>query len=260
MIDHPNSADSCELLQIADKASPQAEQFRIFRFRTIDSTSEYARTNSDALDDWDLILAEEQTKGRGRHGRKWFSPPEDNIYISLILKTLAPRERLKNLSQVASISIADTISELGLRPAIKWPNDILLSNKKISGILCETFSSPQKKDCAVLGIGMNVNMSESSLSALEIPATSLSIALGKPIDKNSVLKLLIPKLRRDLIQLLNLPFESFLSRYSSYCHFLGGRFLVSGDDGIKREYSALRINSDGSLAVRTESGEKNIYA
>ena len=145
-------------------------------------------TNDEALAwaatgarDLSIIIADEQTQGRGRLNRKWFTPKGSALAFSLILRpSAALRPHLSRTVGLAALSIADSCSKLGLVPLIKWPNDILLNGKKTAGILIETVWSGEDIDSLVVGMGINVyKTSVPPTEVLQFPATSIEDQLGK---------------------------------------------------------------------------------
>lgn len=130
-------------------------------YKSVDSTNEIAASLAikKGLETGAVIIADMQEKGRGRLGRKWVSPPGLNIYISIVLKPeIKPRDATL-LTILTSVACAKALrGETGLNVAIKWPNDLTVSDKKIGGILTEVRSAPDKIKVAVIGIGINVNI------------------------------------------------------------------------------------------------------
>jgi BirA family biotin operon repressor/biotin-[acetyl-CoA-carboxylase] ligase len=136
-----------------------------------------------------VVLAEAQTQGRGRLGRPWFSPPGVNLYASALFRErLRPREAPR-FSFIASLALADAIKDLGLHPAIKWPNDVLVERKKVAGSLMECATRGDEVEFLVLGVGVNVNVDAEALRAALGPsgmaAGSLSVLAGHEIDRNA---------------------------------------------------------------------------
>lgn len=131
-----------------------------------------------------VAVAEEQTEGRGRLGRRWFAAPGTSILCSVLLEPPVPEPRLPELSVVAGEATAEAIERsTGLEPRIKLPNDVLLGERKVAGILAEA-----REGRVVLGIGVNVNVPTDELPAgLETPATSLLAELGRPVDRAELL-------------------------------------------------------------------------
>jgi BirA family transcriptional regulator, biotin operon repressor / biotin---[acetyl-CoA-carboxylase] ligase len=138
-----------------------------------------------------VAVADEQTEGRGRLGRTWASPPNVNVYCSVLLEPTVETSRLPELSVVAGEACADAIRGVtGLEPAIKLPNDVLLGGRKVAGILAEARDAR-----VILGIGINVNLDPAELrEGLRTPATSLAAEVGQPVDRVEVLVTLLETL------------------------------------------------------------------
>jgi BirA family biotin operon repressor/biotin-[acetyl-CoA-carboxylase] ligase len=154
-------------------------------FKVLDSTNDWAK---QGMDQWDregitLITAEEQTAGRGRFGKKWLSPPGQNLYATFIFFLEESQVELSQLVQLLAHSTTKMLKDCGFESTIKWPNDILVNSKKIAGILCEIVTVPDSETRGIiLGIGLNVNMPVESLSLIDQPATSLLAESGKTWD------------------------------------------------------------------------------
>ena len=163
---------------------------------SIDSTNSYAKNHAGnfALDKITCITAEEQTAGRGRYQRKWVSPRGVNLYTTFYFRLPLNTLHLAALAQVMTLSLATLLLSEGLHPKIKWPNDVQLNGKKVSGILCETTFRPNDVQI-FLGIGINVNMPSDALDAIDQPATSLKNETNRVWDKKDLLK----KLQRQFV-------------------------------------------------------------
>lgn len=136
-----------------------------------------------------VVLAEGQTEGRGRRGQPWFSPSGVNLYASVLLRPeLAPRD-IGVFTFIASLALTDAIRPLGVHPAIRWPNDILVDGKKVGGALAECGMRGDRLDHVVIGVGVNVNVDPAVLRAALGPAggfaTSLSAVVGREVDRNA---------------------------------------------------------------------------
>ena len=140
-----------------------------------------------------VALTEEQTEGRGRLGRSWFSPPGASLLFSLLLEPPVETARLPELTLVAGRACAEAIAHVaGLTPEIKLPNDILLAGKKTAGILAEA-----REGRVVLGIGVNVNVPANDLpQGIDPPATSLALQTGHEVDRAELLVELLDRLER----------------------------------------------------------------
>lgn len=167
---------------------------------SVDSTNKYAKEHIQEFSDRTVIYTDCQTSGRGRLERKWSFMGRDNIYASLILKPSSEmKEIYSNLTQLLCVVLAQTFEEYGVRPTIKWPNDIQINGKKISGILAESVGVNDGKigryrlEGLVLGFGVNLNTKIENLSKIDQPATSLNIETGEMIDKKIFLKKVLEK-------------------------------------------------------------------
>ena len=165
---------------------------RIISLEKVDSTNKYAINNFDSLQDKTLITAKIQTTGRGRRQNAWISPDYVNLYASYILKTVnfdVPRG-----SWIGGLAALYTLREIAPQKEfwIKWPNDTFCSNKKISGVLCETLSDVNNKiKGIVIGVGININMTAEDLEKIEKPATSLLDETGKEVSVGETAELLL---------------------------------------------------------------------
>jgi BirA family biotin operon repressor/biotin-[acetyl-CoA-carboxylase] ligase len=216
----------------------------------IDSTNLYARQNCSKFppDQITCITAEEQTAGRGRYQRKWVSPRSVNIYATFYFKLPSNILHLSSISQVMALSLATILMEEGLHPQIKWPNDIQLNDKKLSGILCETCFHKEHVDIC-LGIGINVNLDKESAEKIDQPATSLFIETQKVWDK----ELLLEKLQKRFLSNLEIfktsGFNSFHPLFENLLAYKGQ--TVCCFDG-KKEWV-------GVCHSITEDGQLNLY-
>jgi BirA family transcriptional regulator, biotin operon repressor / biotin---[acetyl-CoA-carboxylase] ligase len=136
-----------------------------------------------------VLVADSQTDGRGRRGQSWFSPAGVNLYASALFRPrFAPREAGR-FSFVASLAVSDAVRELGVHPAIKWPNDVLLQGRKVAGALARGSAEDDRLESVILGVGVNVNVERETLrdglGEAAQSATSLREALGHPVDRNA---------------------------------------------------------------------------
>src|SRR5512142_1438243 len=154
-------------------------------------------TNNEALawatsgaKDLSLVIADEQSAGRGRLDRKWFTPKGTSLAFSLILRpTAAEKPYLTRTVGLDALAVADALRTRGLTTQIKWPNDVLLDNCKVAGILVESVWSGEEVDCLVIGIGVNVfKGAVPSADLLQFPATCLEASLGPEVEREKVLR------------------------------------------------------------------------
>ncbi len=224
---------------------------------TVDSTNTWARRLARAgAVEGTVVLAEEQTAGRGRLGRGWFSPPGVNVYLSIVLRPSVPPARAPQLTLVAGCAVAATIAALaGTRPALKWPNDVLLAGGKVSGLLTEMDSEADRVAFVVLGIGVNLNASAQALRhGVGAPATSILAATGRVVERAAFVGRLLGELEGRYRRYLADGFAGVREEWESYSCVTGREIAVAGPDG-ERRGRAVGIDADGALMLRGPGGE-----
>ena len=186
----------------------------IHRFDSVSSTNDVALQMADAPEGT-VIVAGEQTAGKGRLGRKWSSPPGEGLYLSIILRPPLPYNKLWQMAFVVSLAACEAIRRVsGLDARIKWPNDILVGGRKICGILIETrgHGDAETRGSAIVGIGINVN--NQSFSP-DLNATSLAIELSRAISMADVENALLACLDARYTQFLADGFPPILEAWKS---------------------------------------------
>ena len=180
-------------------------------FDTISSTNVYLlRNEKNKNKDIKICVAEEQTKGRGRRGKSWISPKFKNIYFSL--NSYLKKEDLSGLSIAVALSISEVLTKINVMSLIKWPNDLLVGNKKICGILIETAKVGELTK-VVIGIGINVNMEYSEL--IDQEWTSIKLEKKQSVDRNSIITEMINQLCITLNKFEQEEFDYFLNKFTS---------------------------------------------
>ena len=216
-----------------------------------DSTNSWVKTHYNFFDlkRLHLISATQQTQGKGTHGKIWHSPKDVNIYATFFF-SLPKGNPYQTLAQLLALSIANTLTSLECSPTIKWPNDILLNEKKICGVLCEI--TPLSEDLLViLGFGLNVNMNQTDCNSVDQPTTSLLISKGRSFATNNLLEKIALNFQENLILYLQKDFLSFCKHYNSYMVYKEYPVVFNGKLlGISQE-----VNVKGELIVKTPAGE-----
>ncbi|MDD5561554.1 MAG: biotin--[acetyl-CoA-carboxylase] ligase [Candidatus Omnitrophica bacterium] len=198
-----------------------------------------------------LVLAESQTKGRGRMGRGWFSPKHKGIYLSLILRPKISPSASSVLTLLSAVSICETIKKLvGLDAQIKWPNDVFIGNRKIAGILTEMNAEVDKVNFVVIGIGLNVNNDKRSLVA---HATSLKEQTGEAVSRVALLQELLRRIESNYTLLEDKGAQPIIDKWRNLSLTLGRRVKVYCQHKYI-EGQAVDIDADGSLLIRKDSG------
>ena len=239
---------------------PQTREIarEVLLFDSVDSTNRIAlEMASMGVPGGMVILAEAQEKGRGRLGRAWFSPKGVNLYLSLLLRPYQESRELPLFSLATSVALVKAIeAETGLAPRIKWPNDVLVNDKKVAGILLESESDGAQTPSLVIGIGVNVNMEADDFPPELRPiATSLKTALGKQIDRDDLLIALLDALADQFLLLEEGKKGLLIESVNRYSQTLGKKVRV---DTPRQAFEgwAEEIEEDGALRIRLGDGSR----
>lgn len=201
---------------------------RIFFFKSIKSTMDYAKKIAEKDEpEGTIVIADYQSHGRGRFGRIWKAEPGKNILMSIILRPQIPLERFSIFPFLFANSIASAIEKhANLKITTKWPNDLLIDNKKFCGILMEASITVEKSDFIILGIGINVNQSEFPKEIQEY-ATSLYLSTGKIYDRVELLKDILGQIEIDYDEFnKNRDFSAVIQKWKSRCKMIGEKITV----------------------------------
>lgn len=227
-----------------------------FYYREIDSTNNRARAlASEGYPEGTIVAAEMQTAGRGRRGRSWYSPARQGIYVSIILRPELPLKELSRISLVAAAAVAETLeSELNLNPGIKWPNDVLVDNRKISGILSEAVTDMDGVEYIVVGIGLNINNEiEDFPQDLRTAPTSARALIAGTVSRVVVLQGLLEHLEYYYRQLTTGNFSAALDKARSLSMVIGREVRLDTVNGFIAG-TAFDIDDNGFLLVRDGEG------
>jgi len=224
-------------------------------FESIGSTNDeaLALAASDAPD-LSIVIADEQTAGRGRLDRRWFTPKGTALAFSVLVHpTAEEKPYLTRTVGLAAVSVAESLRVRGLAAQIKWPNDVLIHGRKVCGILTESVWSGEDIDCIVIGIGVNVlRDSVPPRETLLFPATSLEEELGYAPERLEILREILAA----LIQLRpRMRTEEFLQQWQSLLAFQEQSVQVEAGDAPPVVGQVVGLDSDGSLRLRKEHGE-----
>ena len=224
----------------------------------IDSTNKYAKNNISKISDKTVVYTYNQTLGRGRLQRKWSYMGEDNIYASIVLKPSKEyKEVYSNLTQLLCVVLTEVFEEYNICPKIKWPNDIRVNGKKISGILAEAVSGANGLEGLVLGFGVNLNTKIEILSKIDQPATSLNIETGDFIDKEIFLKKVTEKFCLYYNEFIEEGFLLIRDDYLRRAEFLNKEVAVKVFD---RTYEGIAedVTPNGALKLRDKNNIEHI--
>lgn len=210
-----------------------------------------------------IVVAEEQTKGKGRLDRQWHSPKYTGLWFSVILRPNIPPYEAPQLTLLAATSIVSALHKVtGLPCEIKWPNDILIEGKKLVGILTELQADADRIQAVIIGIGVNVNQQQSDFPAeLAEKATSLQIASGgKKWKRAQILQAILLELELLYEQYLEHGFSVIKTLWETYSNTIGNHIIARTLQG-ELAGKAKRITDEGVLIVEDERGiEHRIYS
>lgn len=233
----------------------------LHHFELISSTNDHARELAEeGAGHGEVVIADSQTGGRGRRGRPWVSPPGLNAYFSVILRPELPPARAPELTLLASVAICDALRQANVPAAIKWPNDLLVQDRKIAGILTEMASEPERVHWAVIGIGVNVNAAATDFPPeLRDVATSVLLERGEPAPRALFVAACLTALESWLDRHAEEGFEPVRLAWRERSATLGREVTVK-TDGREIVGRAEDIDAAGALLVRTDEGIQRILS
>lgn len=229
--------------------------------RSLNSTQELAhRLATDGAKEGTVVVADEQTGGKGRLGRTWFSPIGSGIWMSLIVRPEIPPQQAPQLTLLTAVAVVRGIKEAtNIDCEIKWPNDILYEGKKLVGILTEMQAEPDQVHSIIIGVGVNVNQAAFP-NELDSLATSLRIITGKEIKRSIVIQKIFEHFEKLYVEYLNSGFLMIKKMWEVYTVTLGKRISARTVSKTIEGY-AKGINDEGVLLLEDDNGEINyIYS
>ena len=248
--------------EVASRLQTERMGRQIRYFSRIDSTNQYAkRIAEEGAPDGTLIIADEQTAGKGRSGRTWVTPPAEAIAFTLLLRPKLSPDRISMVTLVMGLAVTNAVNSLyGVSAGIKWPNDVVIKGRKLCGILTEMSAEVRQVNYIVIGVGINANLTSFPEEIREI-ATSLRLELGYDINRAELIARVMAEFER-----LYAEFEAqgdlgaVMQEYNELCLNAGSKVRVLDPNG---EYTGTScgINSMGELLVETEDGKmQEVYA
>lgn len=221
-------------------------------FQHIGSTNDHAKQLAEGgAPEGLLVVAEEQTAGRGRTGRRWFTPPGTALAFSLVVRPTLPAAQLSRLTMMAGVAACEAIEQItGSRAALKWPNDILLSGRKAGGILVEGAFKGEALDYAVLGFGLNVSWAPDP-AAVDFPATHAQAECSHRIDRLILLRALLARMETWHAALAQ---PALFNAWQARLLWLGELVSIRAPEG-QWQGRAEGVDAEGALLVRLDTGE-----
>ncbi len=233
---------------------------KIYTFETIDSTNNCARALAGCwAEEGTVIIAEQQTAGKGRLGRVWQANPQENLTFSLILRPSISPESINLLPLYVAVAVAEAVEKTtGLKVECKWPNDLLIGGKKFAGILLEGSVKQNVVEHIVIGIGINVNQQKFS-SELEHRATSLRIASKKELDRTELFRKILYSLEKHYQDFVAKGFQTVLPHWLSYSSMVNKQISVSQQGNV---FSGIvkGISTDGGLVLESNGVKQTLFA
>lgn len=227
------------------------------------SVQEIASTNSrirelaeQGAQEGTVLVADRQSAGRGRLGRRWESPSGVNLYCSILLKPQIPVQQAPQLTFLSAVAATETLNQVcNLSANVKWPNDILVKGAKISGLLNEMNAETEQIHYVILGIGINLNMTADQFpQELNYPATSALIETGTPVDRVHFLQVFLERLDQYYLEFKQQGFAPIRKRWENLCNLMNQRVTVEQQTQVIKG-TVVGIDLDGALRVQCDDGQ-----
>ena len=247
--------DLLSTLEIKDGLKTRIFGCKVFCFKELSSTQEVAKKlAAQGCAEGTVVVAEKQTKGRGRIGREWVSPM-GGVWLSIVLRPEIPPQHSQRITLVTGVAVAKTIRKLyGLDAKIKWPNDVLVNGYKVCGILVEASGEADRINYMVVGVGVNLNVDFAKVNpSLVGIAASISQILGKKVSRVEFIREFLVEMEKLYILFNRSKFNQILVEWKNLSETLGCKVKVISQ---KEAFvgKALDVDEDGFLLVRVEDG------
>jgi len=225
---------------------PISVRYQVRRFDSLDSTNRYLLDEARAGAPEGLVaVADYQTAGRGRRGRTWVAPPGASLLVSVLLRPSLAPDRAQLVSIGAGLAMADAVERVvGFAPALKWPNDLLVDDKKLAGLLAEA-----DPDAVVVGVGVNVEWHDFPPEVAET-ATACNLVAGRTVDRDAILDAFL-----DGLAARYRDFEGVLPEYRARLSTLGRRVRVETGTGTLTG-TAVDVGESGELLVEPDGADR----
>jgi len=254
LVQVPDVLHADDLLSRLPRTLRIGRDIRVFQ-ETTSTNDVIEKLARDGVPEGVVVFAESQTRGRGRMGRSWVSPSGKGLWFSILLRPgLAPQETTR-LTVAAAAALCRAIEgQTGLKPGIKWPNDILFKGRKVAGILTEMQAEVDRVKYVILGIGVDVNFRREDYPAsLQSVATSLLLESGDVVGRADLAAAILQELNHDYLRICDGEFPSVVDEWEGRCATLGRQVSITVGTRVIRG-CAESLDQDGALLVRTQHG------
>jgi BirA family biotin operon repressor/biotin-[acetyl-CoA-carboxylase] ligase len=250
----PDVLHADDLLSLVHGSKVVGRDIRVFE--ETNSTNDVAeKLARDGVKEGVVVFAESQTRGRGRLGRKWISPPRKGLWFSVLLRPDLRPQAATQLTVAAATALLRAIrDQTGLTPEIKWPNDILIKGRKVAGVLTELSAELDHVKHLILGIGVDVNLTASEFPVeLRKVATSLKLESGRHVHRAELAAAILRELDRDYERVCDHRFQTIADQWEQHCTTLGRRVSIQIGERVLQGH-AEALDEDGALLLRTQHG------
>jgi len=245
-----------EALQAALKPLALADwQYHPVVGSTNDLARDWARNGAP---DWSLVVADEQTAGRGRFERQWVTRPGVSLAMSLVIRPTAQEaNHVTRFTALAALGLVQSLEKMGLQAEIKWPNDVLLQGNKVAGVLVEAEWHGDAMDALVVGMGVNIKPGAvPEAGEVRFPSTSVEAAVGRAVDRWALLA--------DILRVMQavrgyLTKEAFMEAWNAHLAYRGDWVHFRMPSGVVRRYQVLGVMPDGRLSLQGEDGQSTAF-
>jgi len=253
LLSAPDLLHADDLLARLGRTRVIGRDIRVFE-KTTSTNDVIEKLARDGVKEGVVVFAESQTRGRGRLGRRWLSPSRKGLWFSVLLRPDLRPEETTRLTVASATAVRRAIEQhTGLKPEIKWPNDIHIGGKKVAGILTELSAELDRVKYVILGIGVDVNVAAADLPELRKVATSLQVELGHPVSRAELAVAILRELDSEYARLASGAFGAVADEWAAHCATLGHDIVIrTGNRQIRGRAEAL--GEEGALLLRTEHG------
>ena len=230
----------------------------VHMYESIGSTNDVAqKLAEEGTPEGTLVLADRQTAGRGRMGRRWDAPAGSSLLLSLVFYPRLKPHQAQRLTMLCALAVAEAIAEtVDLPTTLKWPNDVLVHGRKVAGILTETGLTGNHLDWVIVGIGINVNFDRRLLEDIASQATTLASEVGHKVSRKQLLHALLRRVEAHLSDLRR-P-EVLVEAWKARLSTLGRRVAIAQAEDVVHG-RAETVDEDGALLVRDDLGRMHRF-